>query len=200
MIRSFLLVTLTSAAFNCAVAADCPNYASDLATMRVADQSLREYFVDVGPVSRRLVNALGSIDRVNTRRMRVLLKQCGWPVTSKYGKEASANAWLLIQHADQDREFQREALLLLGQVVKAGEARGGDLAYLSDRIAVAEGRLQLYGTQFRGVENCKLVLAPIDSREAVNARRRAIPGMQTLEEYEKVAGAHITPPECRHAP
>lgn len=168
--------------------------------MRLADQSLREYFNQNDRPSQRQINAMALIDRTNTLRMKELLKLCGWPLTSKYGQDASANAWLLIQHADQDRSFQRAALVLLEQAVKAGEARGGDLAYLSDRLAVSEGRPQLYGTQFRGVENCRVILAPIDSREAVDARRKAIPGMPSLEEYEKVANEHITPAECRHAP
>ena len=100
----------------------------------------------------------------------------------------------------RSRPFQRAALALLQQAVKDGEARGGDLAYLSDRLAVSEGRPQPYGTQFRGVENCKLVLAPIDSREAVNARRSQIPGMPTLEEYEQFAKSQLTPAECRRVP
>jgi hypothetical protein len=200
VIKSLLLAAITSVAFDAALGADCSSYANDLATMRVADQSLREYFMETGSSPPRLSNAAALIDRTNTLRMKVLLKQCGWPITSKYGKDASADAWLLIQHADQDRQFQREALQLLEQAVRAGEARGGDLAYLSDRLAVSDGLPQPYGTQFKGVENCKMILAPIDSREAVNARRRAISGMPTLEEYERLANEHITPPECRRAP
>ncbi len=200
MLRVSLILTAACAAFNAAVAADCSTYANELATMRVADQSLRENFTENGQPSQRHGNAVALIDRTNTLRMKALLRQCGWPVTSKYGKNASADAWLLIQHADQDRPFQRAALVRLERAVKAGEARGGDLAYLSDRLAVSEGKPQLFGTQFRGVENCKMILAPIDSREGVNARRTAIPGMPTLEEYEKFANERITPPECRREP
>jgi hypothetical protein len=199
MFRAVSLLALACIA-NDVIAGDCGNYASELAIMRVADQSLREHFNENREPSQRHVDALALVDHTNTLRMKALLRQCGWPVTSKYGKDASADAWLLIQHADRDRPFQRKALLLLERAVNAGEARGGDLAYLSDRLAVSEGRPQPYGTQFVGTENCKMVLAPIDSREAVNARRRAIPGMPTLEEYERFANEHITPPECRRAP
>ena len=198
MFRSFALL-LIGALVKLAAAADCGNYAEDLATMRVADQSLRKYVHEVSTAPQRLRSALGVIDQANTSRMKELLRECGWPLTSKYGKEASADAWLLVQHADHDRQFQRDALKTLEQAVAAGEARGGDFAYLSDRIAVSESRPQLYGTQFQGVVDCKIILARIDSREAVNARRRAIPGMPTLEEYERVASEHITPPECRRS-
>ena len=202
MLLRALILTLASTISGPSLAADCPNYAADLAAMRVADQSLRGHFpLHPDPsISPRLANASELIDRTNTRRLKNLFKRCGWPATSKYGKEASADAWLLVQHADHDREFQRDALVLLERAVRAGEARGGDLAYLSDRLAVAAGNPQLYGTQFTGFEDCKLVLATIDSREAVNARRRAIPGMPTLEEYEQFANAHIPSSECRKAP
>ena len=202
MLLRALILTVASTISNVSPAADCANYANDLAVMRVADQSLREYFpLHPDPsISPRFGNASELIDRTNARRLKNLLARCGWPLTSKYGNEASADAWLLVQHADHDREFQRHALVLLERAVSVGEARGGDLAYLRDRLAVAEGRPQLYGTQFTGFENCKLVLAPIDSREAVNARRRAIPGMPTLEEYEQFANAHIPTSECRKTP
>ena len=202
MLLQALILTVASTISNVSLATDCRNYATDLAAMRVADQSMRGHFpLRPDPsISPRLGNASELIDRTNARRLKILLKRCGWPLTSKYGKEASADAWLLVQHADHDREFQRHALVLLGRAVSIGEARGGDLAYLSDRLAVTEGRPQLYGTQFTGFEDCKLVLAPIDSREAVNARRRAIPGMPTLEEYEQFANAHIPSSECPRAP
>ena len=202
MLLRALVLTLASTISSTSLPADCQNYATDLAAMRVADQSLRGYFPlhPDSSISPRLGNAAALIDRTNTRQLKNLLKQCGWPVASKYGKEASADAWLLVQHADHDREFQRNALVLLERAVNAGEARSGDLAYLSDRLAVAAGKPQLYGTQFTGFEDCKLVLATIDSREAVNARRRAIPGMPTLEEYEQFANAHIPSSECRKGP
>ena len=201
-VRPRISITLTAtalAACGLARAADCNTYAAELASMRVADQSLRAYVME-NSISPRLGNASVLIDRTNTRRMKGLLRRCGWPVASRYGSAASSDAWLLIQHADHDRAFQRHALSLLERAVRAGEARGGDLAYLSDRLAVADGKPQLYGTQFSGVENCKLVLAKFDSREAVNARRQAIPGMPTLEEYERFANEHITPSDCRKAP
>ena len=197
MITKPILLVLLSSSISICDAAECNDYAQQLATMRTADQTLRMQLIDSPTVPRRLGNALETVDRANTARLKSLLQKCGWPIASRYGKEAGADAWLLIQHADRDREFQRAALPLLESAVRAGEARGGDLAYLSDRLSVAEGKPQLYGTQFKGIEDCKLVLAPIDSREAVNGRRHAIPGMPTLEAYEEMANEHMRPPECR---
>ena len=44
--------------------------------------------------------------------------------------------------------FQRVCLELLGQAVQAGEADARQQAYLTDRVLLAEGNQQLYGTQF----------------------------------------------------
>jgi hypothetical protein len=133
MIKVLLLLTVSCAVFGTAKAADCSTYASELATMRVADQSLREYLIENEQPSQRLGKAAEVIDRTNTRRMKSLLKQCGWPMTSKYGKDASYNAWLLIQHADEDRPFQRKALTRLKQAVEAGGGSSWRRACVSQR-------------------------------------------------------------------
>ena len=64
-------------------------------------------------------------------------------------------------------------------MVDVGEVAAADYAYLYDRIAVAENREQLYGTQFNGPEPF-----PIEDELNVDARRKAI-GLSTLAEYKK---------------
>jgi hypothetical protein len=199
MITRLLWMILLLPLAQAAAAVPCGDYAERLASMRAADQALRELFKEDDP-PQRIFNAVAVVDAAHMRAMKGLLKRCGWPMTSLYGQAASDDAWLLVQHADRDRKFQHTALLILEKAVARGEARGGHLAYLSDRLSVAEGRLQLYGTQFKGLEHCRLVLAPIDSREAVNRRRSAIPGMPTLEDYEAHANKAMAPSACRQAP
>ena len=58
------------------------------------------------------------------------------------------DAWLLVQHADRDRPFQKQCLELLREAVAKKEASGKDLADLTDRVLVGEGKNQIYGTQF----------------------------------------------------
>ena len=176
-----------------ALAGSCDDYAAQLSQMSAADQAIRS--VAPHQFSVRFGTAWEVIDTQNLKRFRVLLDRCGWPVESRYGRDASNAAWLLVQHADSDRAFQRRALRILEQAVLAREAVPGNLAYLSDRLAVADGKPQPYGTQFK-VENCQLVLAPIESREAVNRRRSAIAGMSTLEAYEAQAQETFAKSPC----
>jgi hypothetical protein len=67
--------------------------------------------------------------------------------------------------------------------VAADDASAGDLAYLVDRVRVAEGRPQVYGTQVQmGPDGDPTPRMPIEDPENVNARR-AEAGLPTLEEY-----------------
>lgn len=133
----------------------------------------------------------GRIDRANTAALKEILAACGWP----QGEQASHHAWLLAQHADKDPAFQKTAKDLLEAAVKKGAAAPRDLAYLADRIAVAEGRLQEYGTQFTMPDRCTLTILPVDSRDQVNRRRRAV-GLQSIEEYEAEGRKRLIPADC----
>lgn len=59
------------------------------------------------------------------------------------------------------------------------------MAYLTDRIAVLEGKPQRYGTQFDWDENGELSPNFIDDLALVNQRRQAL-GLNTLEEQTAV--------------
>lgn len=175
-------------------AARCDDMPAALAAMRSADQALRERATQSALPDPALVKQLALVDRENAVRLAQWLKRCGWPSVKRHGQAAGDDAWLLVQHADHDRAFQRHALYLLRAAVVRGDARGGHLAYLSDRLAIADNKPQPYGTQFR-LEACRLELLPIDSREAVNRRRSAIPGMPSLEAYEAQLRKQL-PPSC----
>jgi len=51
-----------------------------------------------------------AVFQAHTARLKALVKANGWPHLSLVGAEASQAAWLLVQHADTDRSWQREAL------------------------------------------------------------------------------------------
>ena len=124
-----------------------------------------------------------SIDVGNTQRMKEIVEQMGWPTRSKVGRHASEMAWLLVQHADLDRAFQRTCLDLM-KVQSAGEVSPGNIAYLEDRVRLAEGRPQIYGTQFFADEAGKWGPRPIEDPDRVDERRQAV-GLQPLSEYAR---------------
>jgi hypothetical protein len=113
------------------------------------------------------------IDHHNTQKMKRIIAQYGWPGESLVGPVGAQAAWLLVQHADHDREFQKQCHGLLELAVKNGEAQAGHLAYLTDRICVGDGVPQVYGTQLE---------YPIADPEHVD-ERRAEACLPPLEEY-----------------
>jgi hypothetical protein len=142
-----------------------------------------------------ILEQISIVDRTNTERLKRVLRQCGWPKQSVHGEQAVNDAWLLAQHADHDPKFQVWALGLLEDAVKQGEAAGDQLAYLSDRVAAAQGKPQLYGTQFDIVGECGLELRNVDSAEKVEERRKAL-GMPSLAEYREQVQRYVLPPQC----
>jgi len=122
-----------------------------------------------------------SIDVKHTARMQQIVADIGWPTISKVGERASQMAWLLVQHADHDRDFQRACLALM-RAQAAGEVSPQNIAYLEDRVRVGEGRPQLYGTQFHANAQGELEPFPIENQEQVDTRRAEV-GLGTLAEY-----------------
>jgi hypothetical protein len=124
---------------------------------------------------------LRDVDRENTGRMKQILDRHGWPGRSLVGADGAQAAWLLAQHADHDRPFQRRCLALLREAVQKGEATGAQLAYLTDRLRVADRRRQVYGTQLVVVGG-KPTPAPIEDEANVDRRRKEV-GLPPLAEY-----------------
>ena len=196
-----IVLTLTLAITGLPVfAGTCDNIGQELSAMVAVDQALREHLIREMPTTPtrtkpRIVEQMEVIDRGNTERLKSILDHCGWPTKSHHGDKAVNDAWLLTQHADQDPKFQDRAIRLLEAMVKLGEASGVQLAYLSDRVATAQGRAQLYGTQFDVVGECGLELKRVDSVEKVEERRKTL-GMPSLAEYRQQVVRHAMPPQC----
>jgi hypothetical protein len=89
-----------------------------------------------------------------------------------------ATASAQVQHADNDREFQKSALAMMEPLLKAGEASATNAAYLYDRTHIP----QRYGTQGHCI--AKGVWAPqdIEDPEHVDQRRAAV-GLPPMTEY-----------------
>lgn len=121
-------------------------------------------------------------DEANTKWLQEVIDKHGWPTHSLVGKSGANAAWLLVQHADKNPKFQRVCLDLMKKLPKE-EISQKNLAYLTDRVLLAEGRKQIYGTQFTTVDG-KLVPRPLEDEANVDQRRAEV-GLSSLEEYRK---------------
>jgi hypothetical protein len=155
----------------------------ELAAMVKEDQDARYAVFQGNKPDEKLLKRMAEIDAKNTKRMKEIVAKVGWPGKSLVGAEGAGNAFLLVQHADLDVAFQKQCLPLLEKAVKQAEASGKNLAYLTDRLLVADKKRQLYGTQFTWKDG-EWVPFPIEDEANVDKRRKEM-GLESMAEYTK---------------
>lgn len=163
------------------------NLSKELAKMFSEDQKMRNN-VERGESWNYLV------DRKNTARLKEIIAEFGWPTINLVGKKGSRNAWLLAQHADEDRSFQYLALKLMKKIYKKDPSSldPANIAYLTDRLLVAGRKKQEFGTQFYINNRGKLVLSPLKNPKTVNKRREKY-NLGPIEKDLKDAEKYIPP-------
>ena len=151
-----------------------PGLREELLHMAEVDQDARRHLdrhpgLDQGVPEQELTAAeradldhLRAVDASNTARMRTIIGQHGWPGRSLVGDDGAQAAWL-------------------GHAVKAGQADAGHHAYLTDRVLLAEGNQQLYGTQVMLVGGTWQPRPSADP-DRVDDRRRQV-GLEPLADY-----------------
>jgi len=107
-------------------------------------------------------------------RLEELLTDGRWPTVARVGPDASRAAWLIAQHADTQVHLQRQAVRLLRAAVQNDEAPPRELAFLEDRLAVNEGRFQVYGTQIADVVEGRPVPWPSIDPDNLDQRRAEV--------------------------
>lgn len=144
----------------------------------------------IGEIDQAQMNSINPSNRVlrsNVSELKQLVSIHGWPKQSHVGVEAATAAFLVSQHADFDPDFQKEALRNIALLASQGEAKLQHVAYLTDRIAVNEGRLQTYGTQ-GFCKNDRWTPKPIADADDVESRRSTF-GLESLEHYIALGSA-----------
>ena len=162
-----------------------PELRSEIAARVVTDQAVQQELSERIQAQQPVDAAVARRDSVfqaNLEWMRVVLAQHGWPGRRLVGDEGSHGAWLLLQHADQDPALQHTALRLLEGAVRSGDASARDLAYLTDRVRVAEGRPQVYGTQLEYDSRGCASPRPSEEPAQVDARRASV-GLEPVAQY-----------------
>lgn len=127
-----------------------------------------------------------SLDKMNRDRLKDIIIEFGFPTRQLVGKDAMQGIFLMIQHSDGDKEWQKEQLVNIERAVKQGDMDGESYAYLYDRIKINGGERQLYGTQFKDVDpkNGKVELADTEGVENLDIRRMEV-GMMPFEMYKQ---------------
>ena len=114
-----------------------------------------------------------------------------WPGRRVCGPDGAEAAWRIVMHAQRDLDLQRRAVEHLEIAVDFGDAEAFQLATLEDRIAMAEGRPQRYGTQLvPTADGRRLEPWPIDEPTGVDGRRARV-GLGPLVDDVAAANARF---------
>ncbi|WP_210518400.1 DUF6624 domain-containing protein [Hymenobacter terricola] len=127
-------------------------------------------------------------DSANQVRLRVLLKQYGYPGKSLVGEPTNEAAWYVIQHSDDINQY----LPLVKKAADKHELPYHLYAQMLDRQLMREGREQRYGTQAMGYnvlnpatgrrEAQRPFVWPIRDAAGVNERRKKAGFPTTVEQ------------------
>ena len=120
------------------------------------------------------------IDRDNKEWLKQVVKKHGWPGKTLVGSDGAHAAFLLVQHASLDLAFQQQCLKLMQKAPK-GEVAAVEIAYLHDRVRLAEGKKQRYGTQVE-MKNGKWVVRDVEDLSQLDQRRKEV-GLPPIKEY-----------------
>jgi hypothetical protein len=128
--------------------------------------------------------AVNAIDDDNIKWLYALVRARGFPSADQVGERGVRDAWLLSQHADRAPGFQAELLPALAARQAEGELAASDYARFVDRVLVAQGKPQRYGTQFKPEEWAGKYFGLPDEAalRAVDAQRREL-GVMPLADY-----------------
>jgi len=160
---------------------DYKSIAARIIALKNADLELRDRLVQNGQLGEGYNEEMEKLHNMNAKILNDIIDTIGYPTIDKVGKEASEATWLVIQHSIGQPDFMKKCVELLKNAVSENKANPRNLAYLIDRIAVYEGKMQLYGTQFDWDGNGELSPNQIDDLAKVNERRKSV-GLNTLEE------------------
>src|SRR6478736_2123325 len=123
--------------------------ANQLDSIFTDDQKHRQMMGDVekkyGAQSNEMKNLWITIkqkDSINLMKVTTILDKYGWLGADVVGQRGNDALFLVIQHSDQ--KTQEKYLPMMRSAVKNGKAQSSSLALLEDRIALGQGKKQIY--------------------------------------------------------
>ncbi|HEX8332155.1 MAG TPA: DUF6624 domain-containing protein [Segetibacter sp.] len=159
-----------------------------LDTVYKEDQSHRQGIVELiqklgmqAPEVKERLSQMAKADSINTIKVTKILDEYGWLGRDKVGSTGSLTLFLVIQHAPY--KVQKKYLPMLRAAVANKQASASHLALLEDRVALAEGKKQIYGSQVgQDQATGKSTLSPLEDPDNVDKRRAEV-GLGTLATY-----------------
>lgn len=123
---------------------------------------------------------VSQVDAINTAELKRILQEYSWADIIEGDPQLFKTAFHVVQHSP-DKAFRAEVLAEIGPYAERGEIDGQEYALMYDRVELAAGRQQLYGSQYKCVDG-QYDVHDLKDPEGVDARRARM-GMQPLQDY-----------------
>ncbi len=165
---------------------------AEMAARKARDRYIRHLLLsrisrtDLDPGARpeiiaETADTFDAVDGDNTQWAIGLLDAYDFAALNEAMPTLASDIAALVQHGDL--AAQQRLLTLVEPLALAGQFDGQRYALLYDRVAVAEGRPQRYGSQFR-CEDGEQVYPPLENPESVDAMRAEL-GMEPLATHRE---------------
>ena len=128
-----------------------------------------------------LLKTLHEKDSTNLATVEEIINERGWLGPDVIGFRGNLTLWLVIHHSNLEK--WEKYTPMMRDAVAEGNARPDHLAYLEDRLALAQGKRQIYGSQLDSdPETGEAYVMPLEDPDSVDIRRAEV-GLSTLQEY-----------------
>lgn len=124
-------------------------------------------------------------DLENQRILKALLPRRGWFARKQYGARATEAAFFVVQHATNDPALMKDALRRMGVALRTKDVDPSQYALLFDRVALAEGRPQRFGTQWICEDGVIKLRGRAPDKRTIEENRKALAFDQSLEENRR---------------
>jgi len=125
-------------------------------------------------------------DESNLKVVSIILDKKGWLGINDVGFKANSCLFLVVQHADF--KTQLRYLPMMREAAEKGDVTRRSLALLEDRVALRQGKKQIYGSQVgRDPKTGASYVLPLEEPDSVDFRRAEM-GLGRLEDYLRSFG------------
>ena len=159
------------------------------AELRIIGYNDRKYRLQLDDTTRRygarskqvtaLYKKMAMQDSLDLVKVDSIIIRYGWLGPDQVGSDESETQFFVIQHADINT--QKRYLPVMRIAATYGKVKPQQLAFMEDKVALKEGRKQIYDTQlsFPGY-----AVLPLEKPDSVDARRAGV-GLEPLKVYLK---------------
>jgi hypothetical protein len=150
------------------------DWAAQLMAAARRDLETRARLAETGALFNGYHPEMEAVHDENAALLARVFEAIGWPGRHAVGDDGARAAFAILQHAISHPELQRRGLALMLEAIPLDQANALDAAYLSDRVAMFEGREQTFGTQFDWDAQGRLSPAPVRDPETLDERRASV--------------------------